>query len=92
MSLMESFREECIKVHSDAPDKDVLLREVALLAKNCQALSGVPQETILDGLRKREELGSTGFQNGIAIPHCLLPNADEFIHCPVHNRTTNSPE
>jgi len=27
----------------------------------------------------REQLGSTGIGNGIAIPHCRVPNCDEII-------------
>ncbi len=31
------------------------------------------QQTIFESLIAREKLGSTGFGNGIAIPHCRLP-------------------
>ncbi|ACO77503.1 PTS IIA-like nitrogen-regulatory protein [Azotobacter vinelandii CA] len=31
------------------------------------------QQTIFENLIAREKLGSTGFGNGIAIPHCRLP-------------------
>jgi PTS system nitrogen regulatory IIA component len=37
----------------------------------------VPQmdsQTVFESLVAREKLGSTGFGNGIAIPHCRLPN------------------
>lgn len=79
MNLIESLKNECIIVKSTAPDKDAILHEIAAVAAKCHALSGVSQETILHGLKKREELGSTGFQNGVAIPHCLLPDVDDFV-------------
>lgn len=34
--------------------------------------SGIAEETILTGLLAREKIGSTGFGNGIAVPHALL--------------------
>lgn len=79
MDLVSTLREECIKVSSDAPDKEAVLDEIASLAKQCPALESVSEEVILAALRQREKLGSTGFQNGIAIPHCLLPDVDEFV-------------
>lgn len=71
MTLIDFFREECIEVRSEAPDKDSLLAEIAAVAKRAAVLNDVSQEAIFSGLKQREELGSTGFQDGIAIPHCL---------------------
>jgi len=79
MDLVNALREECITVRSEAPDKEALLKEIASLAKQCPALEPVSEEIILAALRQREKLGSTGFQNGIAIPHCLLADVDEFV-------------
>lgn len=78
MSLIESFKTECVAAHSNAPDKESILREISFLAKQSPSLHAVDQETIFDQLVKRESIGSTGFQDGIAIPHCLLPQVADF--------------
>ncbi|MBN8988490.1 MAG: PTS sugar transporter subunit IIA [Rhizobiales bacterium] len=43
------------------------------LAANAAASLGLPVEQVTSHLLKREELGSTGTGNGIAIPHARLP-------------------
>jgi mannitol/fructose-specific phosphotransferase system IIA component (Ntr-type) len=78
MSLIESFKNDCVAFHSGAPDKESLLREIARLAKKSPFLHDVKEDTIFRELQKRESIGSTGFQDGIAIPHCLLPGVTEF--------------
>jgi nitrogen PTS system EIIA component len=52
-----------------ATDKPALLRE---LARRAEAGRRVPPERILAELVKREDLGSTGVGNGLAIPHARL--------------------
>ncbi len=43
-----------------------------ILSQKAGELTGFPQSDILDALSSREELGSTGLGNGIAIPHGKL--------------------
>lgn len=45
--------------------RDVLAR----LAAHAAASFGLPEETILNALMEREQLGSTGIGRGVAIPH-----------------------
>jgi mannitol/fructose-specific phosphotransferase system IIA component (Ntr-type) len=87
MSLIEYFKNDCVAAHSDAPDKESLLREIARLAKKSPLLHDVEEETILRELLRRESIGSTGFQEGIAIPHCLLPDVTEFTVGLITHRT-----
>ncbi|MBN1575614.1 MAG: PTS sugar transporter subunit IIA [Chitinispirillaceae bacterium] len=79
MDLISAFRQECTLVQSDARDKESLLRQISSLAKKCSVLENITEEAIFSGLSKREELGSTGFQNGIAIPHSLMSDVAEFV-------------
>ncbi|WP_434679765.1 PTS IIA-like nitrogen regulatory protein PtsN [Pseudomonas sp. R1-18] len=47
----------------------------------------VPQmdsQTVFESLVAREKLGSTGFGNGIAIPHCRLPNCTAPVSAVIH--------
>jgi len=36
---------------------------------------------VFDALMAREQLGSTGLGNGIAIPHCKVPECKEILGC-----------
>ena len=52
-----------------APDKHALLRA---LADHMASKSNLRPEVVLTALLKREELGSTGVGNGVALPHARL--------------------
>jgi PTS system nitrogen regulatory IIA component len=79
MSLFKSFRPECIQVGSEAQNKNEVLGELARLAKKSKVLDRVPEKRIRDALQEREQVGTTGFGSGIAIPHCALDDIDEFV-------------
>lgn len=79
MDLINCFKTECVKAGSTAADKASLLREISALAVQVPELNNITKETIFTNLHGREQLGSTGFQNGIAIPHCLLPEVKGFV-------------
>ena len=79
MDLVQSFRKECIQIGSAAQDKAGLLREIAALAVRSPVLAGYPPERIFAALQEREKIGSTGFGNGIAIPHCNLKDVEDFV-------------
>ena len=79
MRLHDALREECVGVGVDVPDKDAALETVARWAKNSPLLEGIDEQEVLRGLKEREGLGSTGFGNGIAIPHCRLKGVQDFV-------------
>ncbi len=79
MSLTASFRPECIQVGSTARDKEAVLGEIARLAKRSRVLAAYSDEEVYQALAAREKIGSTGFGNGIAIPHCSLDDVAEFV-------------
>ena len=79
MGIHEALREECVYAGVDVPDKAAALREVAQCAKKSNMLAGVDEDAIVHGLEEREALGSTGFGNGIAIPHCRLEGVRGFV-------------
>lgn len=62
-----------------ATDKEAVLKDIAATAKNSPALKAFSEEQLLNALSEREKTGSTGFENGIAIPHCRMKELDEFI-------------
>ena len=66
MKLSEIIVPERINLNLKATTKDGVLEELVKLL----GLRTPAREAILQTLRAREELGSTGIGKGIAIPHC----------------------
>ena len=79
MSLFKDLKEECIQIGSDATNKEEVLKEIAKLAKQCSALDNVSETDLFQALLDRENIGTTGFEKGIAIPHCKLDSVSEFV-------------
>ena len=73
-------------VISDAilPDIKVESKEAAIRAmveslKNSGEIKPEDEEDIVTAVLKREELGSTGIGNGVAVPHTKHPSVDRLI-------------
>lgn len=79
MDIFNILDPSCARAGTSVKDKRGLLEEIATLAKNNPVLENVDRETILGALTRREEVGSTGFEKGLAIPHCRLPEIDDFV-------------
>ena len=79
MNLFDVVRAECLAPQAAFEDKAEALAGVARLAKQSPALDGVSEAALLEGLKAREALGSTGFGRGVAIPHCRVPGIEHFV-------------
>ena len=79
MDILHVVRRECVASNVTVADKAAIIHEIARLAATAPALAGTEERDIEEGLLEREEIGSTGFGNGIAIPHCRLESAGEFV-------------
>jgi len=79
MKLIDVLRKECIVAGAKFADKTDALRQIVQAAKKSPILKNVSEDEILAGLQERESLGSTGFGKGIAIPHCRLKSATDFV-------------
>ncbi len=79
MRLSQLLLPECIAQDLHFTDKESVLQGIAKLAKKSNILKDVREQDILQGLRQREQLGSTGFGSRIAIPHCRLAGVPDFI-------------
>ena len=79
MNLLGVLKAPTIACGADIEDKDALLHSVAGLAAGCPEMQESSVSDIYDALKAREALGSTGFGNGVAIPHCRLPGVDGFV-------------
>jgi PTS system nitrogen regulatory IIA component len=76
---MTELTEDAIILELKAKNKDELLRELAAAAERlCPAAQA---ETVLRVLQEREQIGSTGVGNGIAIPHGKLAELQNLLIC-----------
>lgn len=66
MRLADHLRSELIELNLKSRTKDEVLRELSDLLP----IDEKSKEMLIETLKKREELGSTGVSRGIAIPHC----------------------
>lgn len=62
--------------------KKRVLEQIANLV--ARELPGLDSQTVFEALFARERLGSTGFGNGIAIPHCRLAGCESPISALLH--------
>lgn len=76
---MPELTEEGIILELKSKTKDELLHELAAAAQRlCPDLQ---TETVRRVLLEREQIGSTGVGNGIAIPHGKLPKLQNLLLC-----------
>ena len=73
------FKDECIAINQSFASKKEVLKSISNLAKKNKMLKDITADDIYKGLQERENTGSTGFEKGIAIPHCTLKGIPDFI-------------
>lgn len=66
-----------------ADSKESVLRETAQAISEVHALAA---DEIFEILKAREELGSTGIEEGLAIPHGKHPSTQKMIMCVARSR------
>mgnify|MGYP002142815101 FL=1 len=69
-------------VNVQGGSKKRVLEQIANLV--ARDLTDLDAQDIFENLIAREKLGSTGFGNGIAIPHCRLPGCQAPISAVLH--------
>ncbi len=78
MKILNYLDEKFMEINNDISDKKSLLKKVAALVAKNPDYKNLTEDDIYKSLLEREDIGSTGFENGIAIPHCRLKNIDTF--------------
>jgi PTS system nitrogen regulatory IIA component len=71
MKISDFLSPTQVLVDVKASDKSRLLEQLSMEAA---AEAGLPAEEVVREIAKREELGSTGVGNGVALPHARLPS------------------
>ena len=71
MALVDLIRPEVVKVPLVSTTKPKVIRELVEVLRDAGKISDV--DLVYDALMKRESLGSTGLEQGIAVPHAKTP-------------------
>ena len=79
MNLINALRSECAQAGAACRTQEDVLATIARLAKQSPVLANMEEAAIFKGLSDREALSTTGFGNGIAIPHCRLDDVGDFV-------------
>ncbi len=77
MKMLDILDRECIIAELRSRTKKEVLEELTGALLNCKA--DLDKEALVEVLLEREQLGSTGIGDGIAIPHGRVPDLDELI-------------
>jgi len=77
MKLSELLNEDLIETDLKAKDKDSVLKELVELLFNAGKIKD--KDKVLDAIKRREELMSTGIGHGVAIPHAKCDEVNTLI-------------
>lgn len=69
MKLTEFVIREAILPSLKAGSKEEVIRDMVASLKATGAIKAANEEAVIAAILKREELGSTGIGNGVAVPH-----------------------
>jgi PTS system fructose-specific IIA component/PTS system nitrogen regulatory IIA component len=79
MKFSDFVKTEAIKSQLTSSDKEGVIRELVTSLVESGQLGSDDQESIVQAILKREELGSTGIGRGIAVPHTKHPSVPKPI-------------
>ena len=79
MELIEIVDRKCCAVNFKASSKDEVLKKISEIAVRSSHLEKIDQESLYKQLKDREDQGSTGFGDGIAMPHARIEGMDKFL-------------
>lgn len=79
MKLADFVVTEAIIADLGATSKEQAIREIISSLTASGKLNEAETESIIGAIMKREELGSTGIGNGVAVPHTKHPSVDRMI-------------
>ena len=79
MKLSDFVVPEAILADLQVESKDGAIRAMVESLKTSGAINAEDESSIVDAVLKREELGSTGIGNGVAVPHTKHPSVDRLI-------------
>jgi mannitol/fructose-specific phosphotransferase system IIA component (Ntr-type) len=79
MKLSDFVVREAVTVDLQATTKEEAIREIVAGLRDAGRLAGSDLEGVTRAILNREELGSTGIGQGVAVPHTRHPTVDRLI-------------
>lgn len=79
MKLTEFVIKDAIIPELKSSTKEDVIREMVASLKTNGAIKAEDEDEVISAILKREELGSTGIGNGVAVPHTKHPAVDELV-------------
>src|SRR5271166_5278774 len=79
MKLLDFVVRESIIVDLQATGKEEAIREMVASLHRCGRLANDDVESVIRAILGREELGSTGIGQGVAVPHTRHPTLQRLV-------------
>lgn len=79
MKLTDFVVKKAIIPGLKATTKEDVIREMVSSLKATGNVRAEDEEAVVAAILKREELGSTGIGNGVAVPHTKHPSVEELV-------------
>lgn len=87
MKLTEFVIKDAILPDLKATSKEEVIREMVAHLKGAGALKAADESAVVAAILKREELGSTGIGNGVAVPHTKHASVEKLSAMVAISRT-----
>ncbi len=79
MKLSDFVVKEAIVVDLQATSKEPAIREIVQSLASAGRLADTDTDSVAKAILNREELGSTGIGQGVAVPHTRHPKAERLV-------------
>ena len=79
MKFADFVNATAIKAELASDSKENVIRELVESLVEAGQIKAAEQESILQAIMKREELGSTGIGKGVAVPHTKHPSVEKLV-------------
>lgn len=77
--LRKYLRPQTVCIYTENVTKPLILKKISEMCESVINSPAISSTMIYQYLQNREFLGSTGLQEGVALPHCRIPSLEEFI-------------
>ena len=87
MKLSDFLSPERVLAHIESNNKKDALKEIAEFVANVEKDESLTSKHLLNAIMDREELGSTGIGDGVAIPHAKIHGLKNLCACFARSQT-----
>ena len=87
MKLTDFVVKSAIIPELKSTSKEDVIREMVSSLKSSGNIKAEDENAVVEAILKREELGSTGIGNAVAVPHTKHPSADQLVATVAISRT-----